>query len=89
MAGTERGAGVGSVTSDVFFSGVRGMGRLSITSMCYFSGSGVEVTVTGRGLGIQKSLAGGQDKSTRELRKMLQSEPPNRTCHVPPCALLE
>lgn len=26
MAGTERGAGVGSVTSDVFFSGVWGIG---------------------------------------------------------------
>ena len=69
MAGTERGAGVGSVTSDVFFSGVQG--RVSTTGMCYFYGSGVEMTVTGRGLGIQKSLAGGQDKSTRELRKML------------------
>lgn len=73
MAGTEMGAGVGSVTSDVFFSGVWGIGGggVSIPGMCYFSGSRVEVTVTGRGLGIQKSLAGGQDKSTRELRKML------------------
>lgn len=31
---------------------------------------GVGVTVMWRGLGIQKSLAGGQDKSTWELRKI-------------------
>lgn len=70
MAGTERGAGVGSVTSDVFFSSVQGGGCLlqaCVTSVV----QGMEVMVTERGLGFQKSLAGGQDKATWELRKML------------------